>query len=146
MGKHLLSAALVWLLLNVAVASRAQTPPSPASQRPAQEEALAWDRDFDLLLELKATPTKAERTAEEEKAQLAKERVEVGEHLDDLKSRLAAIEGTYTSEALLNEMLRQGVADVQTAQGNLRKWIRKDEDRIREIDSELQRSAARAKG
>lgn len=141
------TAALVYLVLSASAAALAQAPPEPAPQPAAkpQEEAMSWDRDFDLLLELKAAPTKAQRETEERRVALEKERVEVSDRLDELQSRLAAIEGTYTSEALMDEMLRQGVGDLQSAQNNLRQWIHKDQERAREIDAELQKIARRAK-
>ena len=43
--------------------------------------------------------------------------------------------------AILKEMLQQEVADMQTAQENLRNWIRQDEDRVKEIDARLQKLA-----
>jgi hypothetical protein len=106
---------------------------------------MSWDRDFDLLLELKAAPTKAQRDSEARREALEKERAELSDRLEDLQSRLAAIEGTYTSEALMDEMLRQGVGDLQSAQGNLRQWIHKDQERVREIDADLKKIAVRAK-
>jgi chromosome segregation ATPase len=147
MADHLPAAALIALVLLAPVLSRAQAPPAAAPQ-PASEppqEAMSWDRDFDLLLELKAAPTKAQRETEERRQELEKERAEVSDRLDDLQSRLAAIQGTYTSEALLNEMLRQGVGDLQTAQANLQQWIHRDQGRLREIDAQLRKIALRAK-
>ena len=67
------------------------------------------------------------------------------EHLEELRSRFSSIEGTYTSEALLNEMLRQGVGDTQAAKDNLRGWIRDDEERLKEIDAILLKMAAKAR-
>jgi transposase len=105
---------------------------------------MAWDRDFDLLLELKNEPTRAQREVGARRAGLVQERRELVERIDGLRARLAAVEGTYTTEAILNEMLRQGVADMQTARQNLRNWIRQDEDRVKEIDAGLQRLTAEA--
>lgn len=139
--------ALTSLSVLASASFFAQSPgPAPANPQAApRDEAMTWDRDFDLLLELNAAPTKAQQAAEERRQALEKERADLADRLDDLQSRLAAIEGTYTSEALLNEMLRQGVGDVQSAQANLRLWIRKDQERVREIDAELQKMAARAR-
>jgi|WetSurMetagenome_2_1015567.scaffolds.fasta_scaffold03782_2 hypothetical protein len=106
---------------------------------------MSWDRDFDLLLELKAAPTKAQRETQTHRQALEKERAELSDRLDDLQSRLAAIQGTYTSEALIDEMLRQGVGDLESAQNNLRQWIHRDQERAREIDAELQKIAVRTR-
>jgi hypothetical protein len=144
---------LAALLLVTAFPAVAQTPTSETPPRPqassvspesAGDEALAWDRDFDLLLELKNEPTRAQREVDARRAGLVKERGELVEKIDGLRARLAAVEGTYTTETILNEMLRQGVADMQTAQENLRTWIHQDEDRVKEIDAKLQRLTAEA--
>jgi hypothetical protein len=140
-------------LLVTAFPAVAQTPSSEAHSIPQAssvtpsstgDEALAWDRDFDLLLELKNEPTRAQREMDVRRAGLVKERGELAARIDALRARLAAVEGTYTTETILNEMLRQGVADMQTAQENLRIWIRQDEDRVKEIDAKLQRLTAEA--
>lgn len=102
---------------------------------------MAWDRDFDLLLELKNEPTRGQQEMDTQRAALEQERRVLLERMDGLRSRLAAVEGTYTTEAILKEMLQQEVADMQTAQENLRNWIRQDEDRVKEIDARLQKLA-----
>jgi len=139
---------LVAVSPGVAQTPAGETPPKPqvSSGGPASagDEAMAWDRDFDLLLELKNEPTRAQREVGARRAGLVQERRELVERIDGLRARLAAVEGTYTTEAILNEMLRQGVADMQTARQNLRNWIRQDEDRVKEIDAALQRLTAEA--
>lgn len=142
---------LAVLLLVATGSARAQEPPpvkeeaSPAGRAaPAggADEAMAWDRDFDLLLELKGEPTKAQREILTRRAALEQERRTLLEQLADLRSRLAAVEGTYTTEAILGEMLRQGVADMPAAQENLRAWIERDEARLKEIDARRQELSA----
>jgi hypothetical protein len=139
---------LAALLLVAAFPAVAQTPTSETPSQPpassatpafAGDDALAWDRDFDLLLELKNEPTRAQREMDARRAGLFKERGDLVERIDAFRARLGAVEGTYTTETILNEMLRQGVADMQTAQQNLRTWIRQDEDRVKEIDARLQK-------
>lgn len=103
---------------------------------------MAWDRDFDLLLELNKAPTKMQVIQEDRRKALAQERDEVWARLTDLKARLASVEGTYTTEAVLNEMLHQGVGDMITAQDNLKRWIKEDGDRIKELDAKLQKLAS----
>lgn len=146
MANRFATATLVSLLFLAPASAYAQAPPAAAPQPAAkpQEEAMSWDRDFDLLLELKAAPTKAQQESEERREALEKERAELSGQLDDLQSRLAAIEGTYTSEALINEMLRQGVGDLESAQNNLRQWIHRDQERVREIDADLRKIAVLA--
>lgn len=117
-------------------------PADSGAPAPGADEAMAWDRDFDLLLELKNEPTKAQRETATRRADLEQERRNLLAQLDDLRARLAAVEGTYTSEAILNEMLRQGVADMPAAQENLRSWIRRDEARVKDLDARIMRLAA----
>ncbi len=133
-----------WLVLSVcmvlllpAPSAFCQEAPAGADKAAGADEALAWDRDFDLLLELKNTPTKTQRAAENERAALLKERDGLASKVAELKARLAAVEGTYTTEALLTEMLRQDVADMQSVRDNLRRWIKADEDRMSDIDARL---------
>jgi FtsZ-binding cell division protein ZapB len=142
--------ALAALLLVTASPAMAQTPSgmappareaSSGAPAPAGDEAMAWDRDFDLLLELKNEPTRGQQEMDTQRAALEQERRVLLERMDGLRSRLAAVEGTYTTEAILKEMLQQEVADMQTAQENLRNWIRQDEDRVKEIDARLQKLA-----
>lgn len=146
----LLVAAVLLMAASPGIAQMPSGETPPKSQAPsgaptsAGDEALAWDRDFDLLLEMKNEPTRAQREMDARRAGLLKERGELVETIDGLRARLATVEGTYTTEAILNEMLRQGVADMQTARENLRTWIRQDEDRVKEIDAGLQRLTAEA--
>lgn len=144
-------AVLAVLLLAATGSARAQEPPAVKAQASTAEgaapagpadEAMAWDRDFDLLLELKKEPTKAQREILTRRAALEQERRTLLEQLADLRSRLAAVEGTYTTEAILSEMLRQGVAGMPEAQENLRAWIERDEVRLKEIDARLLRLSA----
>jgi FtsZ-binding cell division protein ZapB len=108
------------------------------SQEPRQE-ALAWDRDFDLLLELRDAPTRAEVEAAARRQALTEERDRLSRHLADLQSRLDALQGTYSTETLLNEMLRQGVSDMQTVVANLNREIKAAKSRIAGIDDRLKR-------
>ncbi len=90
-------------------AAWAQTPATPTAPQAVDPstEAMAWDRDFDLLLELNKAPTKVQTVQEDKRQALVQEREKVMAHMTDLKARLAAVEGTFTTEAVLNEMLRQ---------------------------------------
>ena len=144
------AAVLAALLLVVGSVAMPQEPPAavaPAptadatASAPGADEAMAWDRDFDLLLELKNEPTKAQRETASRRADLELERRTLIEQLAEMRARLAAVEGTYTSEAILSEMLRQGVADMPAAQENLRSWIRRDEARLKDLDVRIMRLA-----
>jgi len=118
------------------------TPSTPQAVDPSTE-AMAWDRDFDLLLELNNAPTKTQTIQEDKRKALLQEREKVLAHMTDLEARLAAVEGTYTTEAVLNEMLRQGVGEMLTAQDNLKRWIKEDDDRLKDLDAKLQKLAYR---
>ena len=120
-------------------ATDAKAPPAASG---GTGEAMAWDRDFDLLLELKKEPTKAQREITSKRADLEQERLNLLEQLDDLRARMAAVEGSYTSEAILGEMLRQGVADMTTAQENLRVWIKRDEAQVKDLDTRMKQLSA----
>ena len=122
-------------LLAAALAAGAQAPPPPPPWEPgagaaagapapaAGEESLSWDRDFDLLLELKDVPTRAELDREARRQALMEERERLARALGDLQSRLDSLQGTYSTEILLNAMLRQGASDMQTVVANLNREI-----------------------
>lgn len=137
MRKPWLVPSVCLVLLLPALPALCQAAPAGVDKAPVADEALAWDRDFDLLLELKHAPTKTQKAAEDERAALLKERDGLASKVAELKARLAAVEGTYTTEALLTEMLRQDVADMQSVRDNLRRWIKADEDRMSDIDARL---------
>jgi hypothetical protein len=116
--------------------------PGNANQAPATA-AMAWDRDFDLLLEIRKDPTKDQIKAEDLRQSLLQERQELVARVADFKARLSTVLGAFTTEALLNEMLLQGVADMRSVHENLQAWIARDEARIKEIDARLQKIAER---
>lgn len=129
--------AFATLSLAMGVRGSCQSAPPKTPATASSDEALAWDRDFDLLLELKKSQTKAEGEAAARRAGLLKEKETFQAGLTDFRFRLSSIEGTYTTEAILNEMLRQEVSDMQLARENLRGWIKRDEAQVREIDAQL---------
>ncbi len=144
MGRKTLRAA--FLALGVGVLSTAlpaqDQPPAADKAGPADLEALAWDRDFDLILELRNVPSGAQLLRDARRQELEKERAELRARVKELQARLDALQGTYTSETLLNEMLRQGVSDMQSATKNLKDQIRKDQARIDDLNQSLKRLAA----
>ena len=146
-------------LLVVALGTCAQSAPAPAPTPPggasaagavsSQEggrEALSWDRDFDLLLELKDVPTRAELDLAARRRALVEERGRLGRKLADLQSRLDSLQGTYSTETLLNEMLRQGVSDMQTVVANLSRDIKATKAKIADLDDRLKRLGPPAGG
>lgn len=143
-------------LLAAALAAGAQAPPPPPPSAPgaggaagapapaAGEEALSWDRDFDLLLELKDVPTRAELDREARRQALIEERERLARALGDLQSRLDSLQGTYSTETLLNEMLRQGASDMQTVVANLNREIKATKAKIADVDDRLKRLGPKA--
>jgi hypothetical protein len=132
----------IFVLLALAPGVGAAPAPQQAAakgQPPSNVEALAWDRDFDLLLELSDEPTPAEIALESKMAALEKERQVLVTQRQDLKRRLEALQGSFTSETLLNEMLRLGVSDLQSVQKTLRDDLEQTDDRIRDLDFKLKR-------
>ena len=121
--------------------------PAPASgaDRKAPEASdmdLRWNRDFDLLLDMGNVPTVQQRKDAARRKALLKERGALEGRLADLESRLASIEGSYTSEAVLQEMLRQGVSDMQTAQNNLKREVEQTRQKLDAVDKALSRVGA----
>ena len=100
---------------------------------------MTWERDFDLLLEVQKIPTKGQLIASARLAALMQERESEQAKLDDVKKRLALLQSTYTSEALLNEVLRLDAKDFQSVQTKLEDEIRQHTKRLSEIDQQLKR-------
>jgi ferritin-like metal-binding protein YciE len=67
------------------------------------------------------------------------ERKALVERLADLELRLATVQGSYSTEALLREMLAQDVASLQEVQVNLQRDIADTERRIKDVDEVLRR-------
>lgn len=117
----------------------------PPRRSEALDPAMRWDRDFDLLLEMEAVPTLAERKLALQRKTLLSERRSKTKELRDLKNRLTAITGSFSSSDVLREMLRQKVDNMDSARTNLKREIRETVRRIEEIDKALKWLPARAK-
>ncbi len=117
--------------------------PAPAPAKEGSQErlstALEWDRDFDLLLEVENQPTRAQILIASRIEGLEKQEESLSKQLADLKARSASLEGTYTTEALLKEMLREGVSDLQSVQRNLKDDTDRTQARLFEVQAELAR-------
>ena len=132
---------ILWLPLPGQQPPAQQPAPAPAKEG-SQERlstALDWDRDFDLLLEVENQPTRAQLLLASRIEGLEKQEESLSKQLADLKARSAALEGTYTTEALLKEMLRQGVSDLQSVQRNLKNDTDRTQARLFEVQAELAR-------
>ena len=142
--------SVILTLLALAGASyspRAQSAPAESAKAAdaSGDDALLWERDFELLLELKNIPTRAQIERESRIQELLKERLALQRRLADLNGRMAALQGSYTSETLNNELLRQGVLTSQQAQKNLKDEADQTTDRLREVESQLRRIGATPK-
>jgi hypothetical protein len=113
--------------------------PAPQGDDSASIDPMTWERDFDLLLEVQNIPTKGQIMASARLEALTKERDTEQAKLDDVTKRLALLQGTYTTEALLNEVLRLDAKDFQSVQAKLQEEIRQHKKRLSEIDDQLKR-------
>ncbi|MGC8723125.1 MAG: hypothetical protein ACP5VF_04570 [Acidobacteriota bacterium] len=132
---------ILWLPLPAQEppAKRLAPPPAKGGGQERLSTALEWDRDFDLLLEVENQPTRAQLLLASRIEDLEKQEEHLSQQLADLRARSAALEGTYTTEALLREMLRQGVSDLQSVQRNLKNDTDRTQARLLEVQSELAR-------
>ncbi len=135
-GAFLLCVVVAWSL-----AARADDPPKQTGgdqkAGPVADMDLKWNRDFDLLLDMGDVPTVQQRADAARREVLEKEHAGLEARLADLKGRLASVEGSYTSEAVLKEMLRQDVNDMQTVQSNLKREIEQTQQKIEDVDEAL---------
>lgn len=96
-----------------------------------------WERDFDLLLDSGEVPGPEALALAARKADLEAERDRLQQKLDDLRQRQSSIQGSYTTEALLEEMLRQDAHSLQAVQANLAAWIQETEAKLRDVDRNI---------
>jgi len=122
---------LLVLLIGVPVAVGA------ADGNGKQDMALRWDRDFDLLIDMEDVPTLAQKKQKQEKKILLAEKTSLKRKLADLDRRMAAVSGSFTNEALLEEMLRLKKRDAASVRKELRKRRAGLQRRIAEIDRSL---------
>jgi hypothetical protein len=144
--KTMLAAAVLVLLPSLL--GRTQGVPSGADRKAdplLTGIALSWDRDFDLIYDWETPPEPERAEYGRRREGFETERRALEERLADLELRLAAVQGSYTTEALLREMLAQDVASLQEVQNNLRRDMADTERRIKEVDEVLRRLAREAK-
>jgi hypothetical protein len=116
-----------------------QEKPSEPEPSAGSTDPMAWERDFELLLEAQNIPTKGQLVSSARMAALLQERDAEEAKLVDAKKRLAQLRGTYTTEVLLNEMLRLEVRDFQSVQAKLEAEIRLHQRRLSEISDQIKR-------
>jgi len=122
------------LLASLAVMAMAQAAPEPPAQNQASPQALAWEKDFDLLLEEANVPTAGQVALEKQLSDLTHEREMMARREADLRKRIQAITGNFTLAALAQELGRQGVSDERIARDNLRQQIADTQKRLAQLD------------
>lgn len=120
---------------------RPWTPETPksADAEGSAADPMTWERDFDLLIEVEKIPTKGQLLRQAKRDELMEELDQVQRRLDDSKKRLKALDTSYTTDLLMEEMIRQGVPDLQSVEKNLKDQIRKDSARATELQILLKR-------
>ncbi len=108
--------------------------PAPPPAAPPSDEAMAWDRDFDLLLEESGSPTLGQLALQAELEAVEREREAVGRREADLRKRLTNITGNYALVAAAEELSRQGVTDLRLARENLQRDIAAAQKRGAELE------------
>lgn len=103
----------------------------------AQGMALRWDRDFDLLIDMKDVPTLAQKKLEQEKKILIAERDSLKRTLASLDKRLAVVNGSFSNEALVEEMLKLKEHDAASVRKTLREQKARTQQRIAEVERSL---------
>lgn len=136
--------AVLWLATGALAAQERRpwnTEPAaePAGTPAPPTDAMSWQRDFDLLLEVDNKPTRDQVLRVARREALVKERDALQARLDDDKKRLATIQNSYSTEALLQEMIRQDVADFQSVQKNLTDDVRETSRRLTEVRAQIKR-------
>ncbi len=131
------------LLAALAVAAPCQTAPEPPAQNQPSPQALAWDKDFDLLLEEANVPTRGQEAIEKQIAALEHEREMTVRHMADLRKRLQDISGNFTLAALAQELGRQGVSDERIGRDNLRQQITDAQKLLAKLDGQIKEQRER---
>lgn len=121
-------------------ALRSQDP--PPSEAPEGESAsglaLQWEKDFDLLYDLEGADPVRE-AAESRRKALEMERQGLEARIAALRERLGTLEGSYSTEVLLREMLALDVGTLQEVQAVLRRELAAAEGRRKEVEEALRR-------
>ncbi len=129
--------AITALAVALAAAALCQEAPAPPGKQAPPPQALAWDKDFDLLLEEAKVPTRGQVALEKQLASLVHDRDMAAKREDSLRQRLQEISGNFTLAALAQELGRQGVSDERTARDNLRRQIADSQKAIGDLDAKI---------
>ena len=129
--------AVTALAVTLAAAAICQEAPGQPQKTAPSPQALAWDKDFDLLLEEANVPTRGQVALEKQLASLVHDRDMMAKREASLRQRLQEITGNFTLTALAQELGRQGVSDERTARENLRRQIAETEKVIGGLDEKI---------
>ncbi len=129
--------AVTALTVMLAAAALCQEPPEPPQKKAPSPQALAWDKDFDLLLEEANIPTRGQVALEKQLASLVHDRDMMAKREASLNQRLQQISGNFTLAALAQELGRQGVNDERTARDNLHREIADAQKAISDLEAKI---------
>ncbi|MGC8762638.1 MAG: hypothetical protein ACP5VN_03235 [Acidobacteriota bacterium] len=115
-----------------------ETPPPAAAREGSSGLALQWEKDFDLLYDLEGADPVRE-AAETRRKALELERQGLDVRIGELRERLRSLEGSYSTELLLREMLALDVGTLQEVQAVLRRELAAAEGRRKEVEEALRR-------
>ncbi|MCI4397991.1 MAG: hypothetical protein JHC34_04050 [Acidobacteria bacterium] len=142
-SRFAISALIGLMMAALAIAAPCQGSPEPPAQGQPSTGALAWDKDFDLLLEEANVPTRGQALLEKQLASLNHEREMEARRAADLRKRLQDISGNFTLAALAQELGRQGVADEKIARDNLRHQIDEAQKMLAKLDGQIKQTKER---
>jgi len=134
----LLSAALLVAVPPAPLRSQETPPPQAPNREGSSALALQWEKDFDLLYDLEGADP-ARDAAETRRKALELERQGLDARIGALRERLGALEGSYSTELLLREMLTLDVGTPQEVQAVLRRELADAEGRRKEVEEALRR-------
>lgn len=142
-SRFAISALISLFMAALAVVALCQASPEPPAKVQPSPGALAWDKDFDLLLEEANVPTRGQAVLEKQLASLNHEREMEARRAADLRKRLQDISGNFTLAALAQELGRQGVGDERIARDNLRHQIDEAQKMLAKLDGQIKETKER---
>lgn len=132
-------ATLLCVLLCAAAAG--QEDPDPIGRDPDLAGiAIRWDDDFDLILEYRQGDEQEAKRIRDRVRPLQDERDLLAEEVTRLEMRRQRLEGSYSTEMLLEEMLDLNVKSASEAIEALEERIAWKRERMAELDREMQRA------
>lgn len=131
-------ASLPAVVFPVPLRCQGELPPQASPREASSGLALEWEKDFDLLYDLEGKDPAGE-AAESRRKALELERQGLEARIEELRERLGALTGSYSTELLLREMLTLDVGTLQEVQAILRRELADAERRRKEVEETLRR-------